>query len=116
MLKNFVFFIKVLKLAAFHDAVSDIVAVQIASPNHLSTLNFVKVDTTDNSTINHLLWLALEKFPLMAYAYVLDKWRWDVFSNSSMENLNQHWWDLRYMTKKVKQLRYHNLTIRFYDY
>ncbi|XP_032515650.2 angiotensin-converting enzyme-like isoform X1 [Danaus plexippus] len=80
---------------AFHDAVSDIVAVQIASPNHLSTLNFVKVDTTDNSTINHLLWLALEKFPLMAYAYVLDKWRWDVFSNSSMENLNQHWWDLR---------------------
>ncbi|CAB3250818.1 unnamed protein product [Arctia plantaginis] len=80
---------------AFHDAISDIVAVQLTSPEHLETLNLVKVDTGPEVTINHLLWVALEKFPLMAYAYVLDKWRWDVFGNSSLENWNQHWWDLR---------------------
>ncbi|XP_046967523.1 angiotensin-converting enzyme-like isoform X1 [Vanessa cardui] len=80
---------------AFHDAISDIVAVQLTSPKYLQTLSFVKVTTGVESTINHLFWLALEKFPLMAYAYVLDKWRWDIFANSSMEKWNEHWWDLR---------------------
>ncbi|XP_050349333.1 angiotensin-converting enzyme-like [Nymphalis io] len=80
---------------AFHDAISDIVAVQLTSPKNLQTLSFVKVTTGVESTINHLFWLALEKFPLMAYAYVLDKWRWDIFANNSMKNWNKHWWDLR---------------------
>ncbi|XP_030025566.2 angiotensin-converting enzyme isoform X1 [Manduca sexta] len=80
---------------AFHDAISDIVAVQLTSPEHLKTLNLVKVETGPEITMNHLLWVALEKFPLMAYAYVLDRWRWDVFANSSIENWNEHWWDLR---------------------
>ncbi|XP_068623977.1 angiotensin-converting enzyme-like isoform X2 [Battus philenor] len=80
---------------AFHDAISDIVAVQLTSPAHLQTLNFVKVDTGSEAELNHLLWLALEKLPLVAYAYVLDKWRWDIFENSSLQDWNQHWWDLR---------------------
>ncbi|XP_028172807.1 angiotensin-converting enzyme-like isoform X2 [Ostrinia furnacalis] len=80
---------------AFHDAISDIVAVQLTSPAHLKSLDLGRVDTGPEVTLNHLLWVALEKFPLMAYAYVLDKWRWDVFGNSSLENWNQHWWDLR---------------------
>lgn len=82
-------------ISAFHDAISDIVAVQLTSPAHLKSLDLVKVDTGPEVTLNHLLWVALEKFPLMAYAYVLDKWRWDVFGNSSLENWNQHWWNLR---------------------
>ncbi|XP_004930682.1 angiotensin-converting enzyme isoform X1 [Bombyx mori] len=80
---------------AFHDAISDIVAVQLTLPDHLKTLNLVKASTGREVTINHLLWLALEKIPLMAYAYVLDTWRWDIFGNSSLENWNAHWWDLR---------------------
>ncbi|XP_073952268.1 angiotensin-converting enzyme-like [Choristoneura fumiferana] len=80
---------------AFHDAISDIVAVQLTSPNHLKTLMFMNVESGPQVSLNHLMWVALEKFPLMAYAYVLDKWRWDVFGNSSIENWNQHWWDLR---------------------
>ncbi|XP_045449170.1 angiotensin-converting enzyme-like [Melitaea cinxia] len=80
---------------AFHDAISDIVAIQLTSPKYLQTLSFVKVTTGVESTINHLLWLALEKFPLMAYAYVLDKWRWDIFADSSIENWNEYWWELR---------------------
>ncbi|XP_063827390.1 angiotensin-converting enzyme-like isoform X1 [Ostrinia nubilalis] len=80
---------------AFHDAISDIVAVQLTSPAHLKSLDLGRVDTGPEVTLNHLLWVALEKFPLMAYAYVLDKWRWDVFGNSSLENWNRHWWDLR---------------------
>ncbi|XP_059058546.1 angiotensin-converting enzyme-like isoform X2 [Achroia grisella] len=79
---------------AFHDAVSDIVAVQLSAPENLKKMGLVN-ETGPEVTVNHLLWLALEKFPLMAYAYVLDKWRWDVFGNNSLENWNQHWWDLR---------------------
>ncbi|CAK1579465.1 unnamed protein product [Parnassius mnemosyne] len=80
---------------AFHDAISDIVAVQLTSPTHLQTLNFVEVDNGPEADINHLLWLALEKLPLVAYAYILDKWRWDIFANSSLENWNEYWWELR---------------------
>ncbi|XP_045523797.1 angiotensin-converting enzyme-like isoform X2 [Pieris brassicae] len=74
---------------AFHDAISDIVAVQLASPWILNPLG-----NCEELMINHLLWLALEKIPLMGYAYALDKWRWDVFANST-ENLNEHWWNIR---------------------
>ncbi|CAH2085412.1 unnamed protein product [Euphydryas editha] len=80
---------------AFHDAISDIVAVQLTSPKYLQTLSFVKVTTSVESTTNHLLWLALEKLPLMAYAYVLDKWRWDIFADNNIKNWNEYWWDLR---------------------
>ncbi|XP_013173794.1 PREDICTED: angiotensin-converting enzyme-like [Papilio xuthus] len=80
---------------AFHDAISDIVAVQLTSPAHLNTLNLAQVTTGPHAELNHLLWLALEKLPLVAYAYVLDRWRWDIFANSSLKNWNQHWWDLR---------------------
>ncbi|XP_050665505.1 angiotensin-converting enzyme-like isoform X1 [Leptidea sinapis] len=79
---------------AFHDAISDIAAVQLTAPHLLK--NFVDgVSQGEQAALNHLMWLALEKFPLMGYAYVLDKWRWDVFGNSSMVDWNQHWWDLR---------------------
>ncbi|CAG9787166.1 unnamed protein product [Diatraea saccharalis] len=80
---------------AFHDAISDIMAVQLTSPKHLKMLKLVNIDLGPEITLNHLLWLALDKFPLMAYAYVLDKWRWDVFGNDTIENWNQRWWDLR---------------------
>ncbi|KAH9639370.1 hypothetical protein HF086_002059 [Spodoptera exigua] len=97
--------LRILDIVAFHDAISDIVAVQLTSPEHLKTLNLVKVDTGPEVTLNHLLWMALEKFPLMAYAYVLDKWRWDVFGNSSLEHWNQHWWDLRYLISHVLEFQ-----------
>ncbi|XP_048000270.1 angiotensin-converting enzyme-like isoform X2 [Leguminivora glycinivorella] len=90
---------------AFHDAISDIVAVQLTSPSHLKTLSFVKVEASPEVTMNHLLWVALEKLPLMAYAYVLDKWRWDVFGNSSVQNWNQHWWDLSYLVSHVLEFQ-----------
>ncbi|KAM3966953.1 angiotensin-converting enzyme [Aphomia sociella] len=79
---------------AFHDAISDIVAIQLTTPENLKKMGLAN-ETGPEVTLNHLLWVALEKFPLMAYAYVLDKWRWDVFGNDSLENWNQHWWDLR---------------------
>ncbi|XP_072950039.1 angiotensin-converting enzyme-like [Epargyreus clarus] len=82
-------------IPAFHDAISDIAAVQLTSPTQMQTLNFTLVATGDKATMNHLLWLALEKLPLMAYAYVLDKWRWEVFANSSLQNWNEYWWQLR---------------------
>lgn len=61
----------------------------------------MNVDIGPQVTLNHLLWVALEKFPLMAYAYVLDQWRWNVFGNSSLENWNEYWWNLRYKKKFI---------------
>ncbi|CAH2040644.1 unnamed protein product, partial [Iphiclides podalirius] len=80
---------------AFHDAISDIVAVQLTSPSYLRTLSAAKVETGPEAELNHLLWLALEKLPLVAYAYVLDKWRWNIFAEPGSLNWNGHWWELR---------------------
>ncbi|KAL4707267.1 hypothetical protein ACJJTC_019805 [Scirpophaga incertulas] len=80
---------------AFHDAISDIVAMQLTSPMHLKRLNLIKTGDGPESLLNHLTWVALEKISLIAYSYILDKWRWDVFRNSSLQNWNEHWWNLR---------------------
>ncbi|XP_048477838.1 angiotensin-converting enzyme isoform X1 [Plutella xylostella] len=88
-------------IPGFHDAISDIVAVQLTTPEHLQTLNFVTTDASPEATMNHLLWQALEKLPLMGFAYVLDRWRWDVFGNSSLKDWNAHWWELRMKETRI---------------
>ncbi|XP_041988748.1 angiotensin-converting enzyme-like isoform X2 [Aricia agestis] len=80
---------------AFHNTFADFFTLQITAPQHLKTLSFVEIDSDNETSLNHLLWLALQKLPMIAYSYILDKWRWDIFANDTMRNWNQHWWDLR---------------------
>ena len=40
--------------------------------------------------------MALEKLAFLPFAYIMDKWRWDVFSGAvSPNDMNRHWWKLR---------------------
>ncbi|XP_054162336.1 angiotensin-converting enzyme-like [Oppia nitens] len=40
--------------------------------------------------------MALDKIPLLPFAYIMDKYRWDVFSGKIPNNyLNKYWWQLR---------------------
>lgn len=48
------------------------------------------------ATINYLLSTALEKIAFFPFAYIMDKWRWDVFDGTvSPADYNCHWWKLR---------------------
>ena len=50
-------------------------------------------------TLDLLLLLGLEKIPFLPYAYILDKWRFDVFSGKiKPENYNSAWWEMRYVS------------------
>jgi hypothetical protein len=48
------------------------------------------------ATINYLLTTALEKLAFFPFAYIMDKWRWDVFDGTvTSADYNCHWWKLR---------------------
>jgi peptidyl-dipeptidase A len=48
--------------------------------------------------------IALEKVAFLPFAYIMDKWRWDVFRGKIDEsNYNQKWWQLRRMYQGVEE-------------
>ena len=56
-----------------------------------------KTNIEDEETnINMLLSIALEKVVLMPYAYLLDRWRWDLYQGKvPASKMNCHWHALR---------------------
>ena len=53
--------------------------------------------------LNFLMMTALDKVAFLPFGYLIDKWRWDLFSNvTSAEDLNCAWWKLREELQGVK--------------
>ena len=49
-------------------------------------------------TLNQLMKIALEKVAFLPFGYLIDKWRWDVFSGKIDENdYNSKWWLYRFV-------------------
>ncbi|GLH09205.1 Angiotensin-converting enzyme [Gryllus bimaculatus] len=88
----------------FHEAVGEAVALSVQSPQHLQTLGLVHKATDDlPHTINYLFAMALDKLPFLAFSYVLDRWRWDIFEGSVTKlQYNCHFWRLRERISGVK--------------
>lgn len=53
--------------------------------------------------INFLMKMALEKIAFLPFGYLIDQWRWSVFSGATpKDRYNQKWWELRYLfIKKI---------------
>ncbi|XP_072105103.1 angiotensin-converting enzyme isoform X2 [Mobula birostris] len=81
----------------FHEAVGDVLALSVSTPNHLHKIGLLDNVTNDNETdINYLLKMALEKIAFLPFGYLIDQWRWKVFSGQiSPDNYNSEWWKLR---------------------
>lgn len=48
------------------------------------------------SNINYLLKMALEKIAFLPFGYLIDQWRWNVFSGRTPPSrYNYDWWYLR---------------------
>lgn len=46
--------------------------------------------------LNYQMKMALDKIAFLPFAYVMDKWRWEVFGDPNSQNkLNTKWWELR---------------------
>lgn len=80
----------------FHEGIGDAIALSV-TPNYLQKLGLLdKISLEDKSLINYQLKMALDKVAFLPFGLLIDKWRWDVFSNEvNKDQYNEAFWNLR---------------------
>ncbi|KAK8381641.1 hypothetical protein O3P69_018624 [Scylla paramamosain] len=88
----------------FHEALGDTIIMSVGTPRHLQKVGLLKeVEEDPEVEMNYLLRVALRWVPLLHFAYVLDLWRWEVFSGQVPEYAwNCAWWELRFQLQGLK--------------
>ncbi|XP_071039889.1 angiotensin-converting enzyme [Parasteatoda tepidariorum] len=83
--------------SGFHEAVGDVLALSVSTPDHMKKIGLLKNSSHDRETdINNLLSMALSKIAFVPFGFLIDKWRWKVFDGSiKTTELNKAWWDMR---------------------
>ena len=80
---------------AFHEAIGDTVALSVTPP-YLKQLGLIDKVPEQSADIGFLLNRALDKVAFLPFGYLVDQWRWKVFSGEiKPESYNKAWWDLR---------------------
>uniref|UniRef100_A0A8C3AXV9 Angiotensin-converting enzyme n=1 Tax=Cyclopterus lumpus TaxID=8103 RepID=A0A8C3AXV9_CYCLU len=81
----------------FHEAIGDVLSLSVSTPKHLHAIKLLETVTSDPEIdTNYLLKMALEKIAFLPFGYLIDQWRWGVFSgNTPPERYNAEWWYLR---------------------
>jgi len=95
--------------AAFHEAIGDTVAMSVMTPQHWRSTVLARrmpaarsrhIPDTD---ISFLMRMALSRVALLPYAYVLEKWRYQVFRRDvTPSQYNTRYWELREKYQGVK--------------
>ncbi|XP_059351358.1 angiotensin-converting enzyme-like [Daphnia carinata] len=90
----------------FHEAVGDTLALSVITPKHLKEIRLldesIPIDDYETS-INFLFSMALEKIAFLPFAYLIDKYRWDIYDGTVDEpQYNTHWWKLRKEYQGIK--------------
>merc|ERR1712106_912532 len=97
--KNQSYFYRTGANPGFHEGVADILSLAVGTATYFQRLGLIgeEVDISDEQTnINILFDMALERIAFLPFGYLVDKFRWDVYSGkTSPENMNCHWWKLR---------------------
>ncbi|KAK0158218.1 hypothetical protein PV328_009250 [Microctonus aethiopoides] len=82
-------------LPGFHEAVSDAIELSVMNPRHLQRIGLYNNSTEDfENSINYLMLMALRKIVYLPFAYIVDQWRWRVFSDG-VADMTTQWWELR---------------------
>ncbi len=80
---------------AFHEAIGDTIALSVTSP-YLKQIKLIDKVPEPSADIGFLLQRALDKVAFLPFGYLVDQWRWKVFSGEVGPNdYNKAWWDLR---------------------
>ncbi|NXR07170.1 ACE2 enzyme, partial [Semnornis frantzii] len=81
----------------FHEAVGEIMSLSAATPTHLKSLGLLEpsFQEDEETEINFLLKQALTIVGTMPFTYMLEKWRWKVFSGEiTKQEWTKHWWEM----------------------
>jgi len=79
----------------FHEAIGDAVALSV-TPEYLKQLGFIERVPDASADTGLLLKSALAKVAFLPFGYLVDQWRWKVFSGEvGPGDYNKAWWDLR---------------------
>lgn len=80
---------------AFHEAIGDTVALSVTPP-YLKQIGLIDRVPESNADLGFLLNRALDKVAFLPFGYLVDQWRWKVFSGEIGPNdYNRGWWELR---------------------
>ncbi|XP_035233433.1 angiotensin-converting enzyme-like [Stegodyphus dumicola] len=81
----------------FHEAIGDVMALSVSTPQHWVKVGLVDdVEEDKEADINYLMDVALNKVVFLPFAYVMDNWRWKLFSGEIKEDeMNSEWWNMR---------------------
>ncbi len=80
----------------FHEATGDFIGLYSMSPSYLKEIGLIQEVPADEADIPYLLLMALDKIAFLPFAYIVDKWRWQVFAGViTPEHYNNGWWALR---------------------
>jgi peptidyl-dipeptidase A len=79
----------------FHEALGDTVALSV-TPEYLKKIGLIETVPDESADIGLLLQRALDKVAFLPFGYLVDQWRWNVFSGKTGPgDYNKSWWDLR---------------------
>ena len=79
----------------FHEAVGDTLALSVG-PTYLKQIGFIDQVPASDSDVPLLLKSALDRVAILPWTYLIDQWRWRVFSGDiKPEQYNAAWWELR---------------------
>ena len=80
---------------AFHEAIGDTIALSVTPP-YLKQIGLIDKVPDQSADIGFLLNRALDKVAFLPFGYLVDQWRWKVFSGEvGPSDYNKTWWDLR---------------------
>ncbi|MGH9907627.1 MAG: M2 family metallopeptidase, partial [Pyrinomonadaceae bacterium] len=80
---------------AFHEAIGDTVALSV-TPAYLKQIGLIDRVPDQSADIGFLLQRSLEKVAFLPFGYLVDQWRWKVFSGEvGAGDYNSAWWALR---------------------
>ncbi|MFN7944431.1 MAG: M2 family metallopeptidase [Blastocatellia bacterium] len=79
----------------FHEAIGDTIALSV-TPEYLKKLGLIDKVPDASADIGLLLQRALDKVAFLPFGYLVDQWRWKVFSGEvKPADYNKAWWELR---------------------
>ncbi len=79
----------------FHEAIGDTIALSV-TPEYLKTIGLIDNVPNESADIGLLLRLALDKVAFLPFGYLVDQWRWKVFSGEvGPGDYNKAWWEFR---------------------
>ncbi|XP_059145136.1 angiotensin-converting enzyme-like [Physella acuta] len=81
----------------FHEAIGDVMALSVQTPEHLKKINLLTEFLDDKeSDVNFLMSMALRKLAFLPFGYLTDLWRWAAFRGDvTPDNYTKYWWDLK---------------------